>query len=111
MEASWGVLGRLGNILGCLGKSRAVLGASWEYHEPSGRRPGVVLEASWSRLGDVLERLGPSWGVMWASWERLGSILRPIFKPKWIKFKYAILDVIFQMIFRGFRLQKSIPES
>ena len=106
-----GALGRLGSILGCLGKSGAVLGASWEYHEPSGRRPGVVLEASWSHLGDVLERLGPSWGVMWASWERLGSILRPIFKPKWIKFRYAILDVIFQMIFRGFRLQKSIPES
>ena len=58
----------------------------------------VVLEASWSRLEDVLERLGSSWGVMWASWERLGSILRPIFKPKWIKFRYAILDVIFQMI-------------
>ena len=75
-------MGRLGSILGCLGKFRAVLGASGEYVEPSGKRLGVVLEASWSRLGDVLERLGPSWGVMWASWERLGSILRPIFKPK-----------------------------
>ena len=68
----------------------------------SGRRLGVVLEASWSRLGDVLERLGPSWGVMWASWERLGGILCLIFRPKWVKFRYAILDVILQLIFDGF---------
>ena len=105
-----GVLGRLGSILGCLGKFRAVLRASWEYLEPSGKRPGVVLETSWSRLGDVLERLGPSWGVMWASWERLGGNLCPIFRPKWVEFRYAILDVIFQLIFDGFCLQKSIPE-
>ena len=111
MEVSWDGVGRFGSILGCLGKFRAVLRASRGCLEASGRRLGVVLEASWSRLGGILERLGPSWGVMWSSWERLGSILRPIFKPKWIKFKYAILDVIFQMIFRGFRLQKSIPES
>ena len=105
-----GVLGRLGSILGCLGEFKAVLGASWEYLGPSGRRLGVVLEASWSRLGDVLERLGPSWGVMWASWERLGGILCLIFRPKWVEFRYAILDVILQLIFDGFCLQKSIPE-
>ena len=105
-----GVLGRLGSILGCLGEFRAVLGASWEYFEPSGRRLGVVLKASWSRLGGVLERLGPSWGVMWASWERLGGILCLIFRPKWVKFRYAILDVILQLIFDGFCLQKSMPE-
>ena len=105
-----GVLGRLGSILGCLGRFRAVLRASWEYLEASGRRLGVVLEASWSRLGDVLERLGPSWGVMWASWERLGGILCLIFRPKWVKFRYAILDVILQLIFDGFCLQKSMPE-
>ena len=93
LEASWR---RLGGVLGRL--------------EASGRRLGVVLEASWSRLGDVLERLGLSWGVMWASWERLGGILCLIFKPKWIEFRYAILDVIFQSIFYGFRLQKSMPE-
>ena len=75
LEASWGVLRRLGSILGCLGRFRAVLRASWEYLEASGRRLGVVFEASWSPLGDVLERLGSSWGVMWASWERLGSVL------------------------------------
>ena len=110
LEASWGVLGRLGSILGCLGRFRAVLRASWEYLEASGRRLGVVLEASWSRLGDVLERLGSSWGVMWASWERLGGILCLIFRPKWVKFRYAILDVILQLIFDGFCLQKSMPE-
>ena len=110
LETSWGVLGRLGSILGCLGRFRAVLRASWEYLEASGRRLGVVLEASWSRLGDVLERLGPSWGVMWASWERLGGILCLIFMPKWVKIRYAILDVILQLIFDGFCLQKSMPE-
>ena len=110
MEASWCVLRRLGSILVCLGKFGPGLGASWEYLEPSGRRLGVVLEASWSRLGDVLERLGSSWGVMWASWERLGGILCLIFRPKWIKFRYAILDVIVQLIFNRFCLQKSMPE-
>ena len=59
-----GVLGRLGSILGCLGEFRAVLGASWEYLGPSGRRLGVVFEASWRRPGAVLARLGPSWSVM-----------------------------------------------
>ena len=68
------------------------------------------MEASWSRLGDVLERLGPSWGDMWASWERLGGILCLIFRPKWVKFRYAILDVILQLIFDGFCLQNSMPE-
>ena len=105
-----GVLGRLGSILGCLGEFRAVLGASWDYLGPSGRRLGVVLEASWSRLEDVLERLGSSWGVMWASWERLGGILCPIFRPKWFKFRYAILDIILQWIFDELCLQKSMPE-
>ena len=61
-------MGRLGSILGCLGEFRAVLGASWEYLGPSGRRLGVVLEASWSRSGGVLGRLGTSCG-------RLGSVL------------------------------------
>ena len=58
---------------------------------------------------DVLERLGSSWGVMWASWERLGGILCLIFKPKWFKFRYAILDIILQLILDGFCLQKSMP--
>ena len=86
LETSWGVLGRLGSILGCLGRFRAVLRAFWGCLEASGKRLGVVLEAYWSRLGDVLERLGSSWGVMWASWERLGGILCLIFRPKWAKF-------------------------
>ena len=71
LEASWGVLGRLGSILGCLGKFRAVLRASWEYLEPSGKRPG----SSWRRPGDVL---GTSWSVLGplgASCGRLGSVL------------------------------------
>ena len=89
MEASIGVLGRLGSILGCLGEFRAVLGASWEYLEPSERRLGIVLEASWSRLGNILKRPGPSWGVIWASWERLGGILCPIFILKWVEFRHA----------------------
>ena len=106
-----GVLGRLGSILGCLGEFRAVLGTSWEYLGPSGRRLGVVLEASWRRLGDVLGRLGPSWGAMWASWEHLGGILCPIVSPKAVRFRYAILNTIFQLIFGELWLQKSIPES
>ena len=88
MEASLGVLGRLGSILGCFREFRAVLGASWEYLGPSGRRLGVVLEASWSRLGGVLGRLGQSWGVMWASWERLGGILYPIFSLKGLRMPF-----------------------
>ena len=71
LEASWGVLGRLGSILGCLGRFRAVLRASWEYLDPSGRRLGVVLEASWSRLGTSWSVLGP----LGASCGRLGSVL------------------------------------
>ena len=102
LEASWGVLGSLepswGRFGGILGRLGGVLGSSW-------RRPGAVLE-----------RLGSSWGVMWASWERLGGILRRrlIFRSKsrskWVKFRYAILDVILQLILDGFCLQKSMPE-
>ena len=106
-----GVLGCLGRIFGCRGEFRAVLGASWEYLGPSGRRFEIFLEASWGRLGGVLGRLGPSWGVMWASWERLGGILCPIFSPKRVRFRHAILDASFHLIFGGFCLQKSIPES
>ena len=72
-----GVLGRLGSIFGCLGEFRAVRGASWEYLGPSGRGLGVGLEASWSRLGDVLGRLGPSWAHLGPSWGRLG--------PSWVR--------------------------
>ena len=64
-----GVLGRLGSIFGCLGEFRAVRGASWEYLGPSGRGLGIVLEASWSRLGGVLGRLGASCG-------NLGGVLK-----------------------------------
>ena len=106
-----GVLGRLGSILGCLGEFRAVLEASWEYLGPSGRGLGIVLEASWSRLGGVLGRLGPSWGLMRKSWGRLEGILCPIFSPQGAKFRHAILDAIFQLIFGGFCFRKSIPES
>ena len=65
LEASWGVLEAFWGVLGSLEPS---WGASWEYLEPSGRRLGVVLEASWSRVGGVLKRLGASCG-------RLGSVL------------------------------------
>ena len=95
MEASKGVLKRLGSILGCLGEFRAVRGASWEYLGPSGRGLGIVLEASWSRLGSALRRFGPSWGAMWTSWERLGGILCPISNLKKVRFSFAILDCIF----------------
>ena len=105
-----GVLGRIGSIFGCLGEFRAVRGASWEYLGPSGRRLGVVLEASWTRLGSVWERRGPSWGVMWASWERFGGILCLISNSKDVTFRHAILDTILQIIFIRFYLRKSIPE-
>ena len=68
------------------------------------------MEASWNRLGGVLGRLGPPWGVMWASWERLGGILCLIFRPTWLKFRYAILDITLQWIFDELCLQKSMPE-
>ena len=110
LEASCGLLGRLGSILGCLGRFRAVLRASWEYLEASGKHLWVFLEPSWRRLGDVYGRLGSSWGVMGASWERLGGILCLIIRPKWVTFRYAILDVMLQLIFDGFCLQKSMPE-
>ena len=61
LEASMGVLGRLGSILSCLGEFRAVLGASWSYLER-------VLGASWGRLG-------PSWNGMGASRKCLGVSL------------------------------------
>ena len=67
------------------------------------------MEASWSRLGDVLERLGSLGrhvGVLGASWKYLVSD----FQAKEVKFRYAILDVILQLIFDGFGLQKSMPE-
>ena len=57
MEASWGVLGRLGNILWCPGEFRDVLGASWEYLGPSLER----LAASWAVLGRHVGVLGASW--------------------------------------------------
>ena len=53
-----GIFERPGNILRCLSKFRAVLGAPSEYRGPSGSRLGVVLEAPWSRLRGVLGRLG-----------------------------------------------------
>ena len=60
-EASWGVLGAFGGVLGAswalLGRLGDVLGASWER-----------LGRSWGRLGGVLGRLGASWG-------RLGGVL------------------------------------
>ena len=68
-----GVLGRLGSILGCREEFRAVLGASWEYLGPSGRRLGVVLEASLTRLGGFWAVLGRHVGVLGASWRYLVS--------------------------------------
>ena len=96
LEAFLGVLGGLepswGRLEGILKRLGGVLGSSW-------RRPGTVLGTSWSVLGP----LGASCG-------RLGGILCLIFTPKWVKFRYAILDVILQLIFDGFCLQKSMPE-
>ena len=97
LEASW-------EILGCLGRFSAVLGASWKYFRQSEKRLGFVFVAFWSRLGGVLGCLGASCG-------RLGGILCLIFSPKEVKFRHAILDTIFQLIFGGFCVRKSIPES
>ena len=100
-------MGRLGSLSGCVGNFRAVLGASWEYLETSGTRFGVVLEASQSRVGGALERLGPSWG--------LGSVLEVscawISSPKKVRLRHAILDAIFQLLFSGHCLRKPISES
>ena len=75
------------------------IGGLWERLGVPLERLGSVSGRHWSRLGGVLGRLGPPWGVMWASWERLGGILCPIFSPKGVNFRHAILDAIFQMIF------------
>ena len=96
LEAFWDVLGGLepswGRLESILKRLEGVLGSSW-------RRPGAVLAKSWSVLGP----LGASCG-------RLGGILCLIFRPKWIEFRYAILDVIVQLIFNGFCFQTSMPE-
>ena len=68
---------RLGGVLGHLGH----LGASWlaAYRVPAGHL---------GRLGGVLGRLGPSWGVSWGILGRLGPSgrrLRLDFLPKWNK--------------------------
>ena len=82
---------------GVKGASRVVWEASWD-------RLGGVLEPSWGRLGDVLERLGASCG-------HLGSVLEV--SCVWFsgQSRYAILDVIFELIFGGYCSQKSIPDS
>ena len=62
--------GRLWGVLGCLGQSRRVLGASWA-------RFGCVLErqrASWRHLGTILERL---WGDLGTVLGGLGGFLGP----------------------------------
>ena len=101
LEASWDVLGRLGSILACLGKFRAVLMAVCGYLGPSGRRICVVLEASWRHLGGVL---GRHVGVFGASWRYLVPDLQS-------NGGLAIFDAILELIFGGFCFPKSIPES
>ena len=100
LEPAWGILGHLGAILG---PSWGQLGPPWSHLEPSWTHPGRVLghpepsgaisgpswaligclgasccqtEPSWSSLGAILRRLGPSWGRLGATWVRLGAILR-----------------------------------
>ena len=64
LEASWAVLGDLGDILGRLG---GVLGSSWAI---LGRLGGVL-----GRLGSILEA---SWAVLKASWSRLADEKRDL---------------------------------
>ena len=71
MEASWGVLRRLGSIPGCLGRFRAVLRAFSGCLEASWSLLGVVLEPSWGRLGASWVSLGRHVGVLGASWRYL----------------------------------------
>ena len=109
LEASMGVLGRLGSIWAWFGEFRAVLMAFCGYLGPSGRRICVVLEASWRRLGGVLGRLGASWGVMWASLERLGGILCPICSPKGFNVGMLSLMRFFNWFLVGFASQNRSP--
>ena len=71
------------------------MGSSW-------RRPGAVLGASWGVLG----RLGASCG-------RLGSVLEVscarFSVQKGVKFRHAILEAIFQLIFGGFASENRFP--
>ena len=100
---SWGVLGRLGGVLG---PSWYVLGGKTVL-EPSWSRFGAVLEASWRRLGDVfLGRLG---SVLGASCGRLGGFLGRLvgllrrLRASWSHLVFDfILDTIFEWIFKRF---------
>ena len=84
-----------------------------------GSRFGVVLEASWRRLGGVLGRLGASWGrlesVLGASWGRLGSVLGVswerlgnVLGPSWNILKclgsiFVSLGAVLEMSWKVFR--------
>ena len=60
LEASWGVLDRLGS--------------SWHRLGPIWGPLGRVLGVSWARFVPLLGRLG---GILGASWAPLGPFLRP----------------------------------
>ena len=80
--ASWGVLGRLGRLLG---PSWSVLGASWGVLGASGGRLG----ASWARLGGILGRLGGVLGRLGGFLGRFWIAKRYI--PSWTRFSYRCL--------------------
>ena len=82
LGASWGVLERLGGVLGGLEVSWApqellkpMKNHYFSFWYPLWSR--AVLGPSWGRLGGVLGRgrLGASWGTLGASWGRLSGVL------------------------------------
>ena len=70
LRPSWGTLG------GSLGGPGGISGASWGVLKSSQREGDLEcdLEATWSRLGAVLGRLG---AILWSTCGRLGAILGP----------------------------------
>ena len=67
LEGSWGLLGRLGEILAKKSNNRAFQDRSW-------RGLGRLLDGSWADLGaqDPLRR-PPSWSLLGACWRFLAS--------------------------------------
>ena len=86
--------------------------------EASWKRLGRVLEASWPLLGAPWGRLGPSWNVVGESWRRLGASLGPLelflgrlYWHKTVFLSHAILDAIFQSILARCCARNLISES
>ena len=110
LGASWKHFGESWRNLSLLG---GVLGVSWAVLEPSWNHLEGVQGTSSGRLGPswaVLGRhMGPSWAVIWKSWSRLLGILCPIFNPKGVRLRHAILMSFFNWFLKDFASKNLSP--